>query len=128
MPNIRHIHMLGSGWHMNALKNMKHVFTITDASNIPMMLKLLRADVYIEQDEMFRYQATRAGIIDELLTLKEPSIRKLGWHIFISERSKYQDLMPKINEMLSTLQASGELEKIKQDLFLKYGIDVPKSN
>ncbi|OUR78110.1 hypothetical protein A9Q83_09020 [Alphaproteobacteria bacterium 46_93_T64] len=123
MHNLRHIHMLGSGWHENVLRNMKDVSTIPDASNIPMMLKLLRADVYIEQAEMFRYQAKRSGILDEVLTLNEPSIRKLGWHIFIGKKSKYQFLMPKISAMLETLQASGELKKIKQEIFLKHEIE-----
>jgi len=102
---------------------MKDVSTIPDASNIPMMLKLLRADVYIEQAEMFRYQAKRSGVLDEVLTLNEPSIRKLGWHIFISKKSKYQFLMPKISAMLEMLRASGELEKIKQKIFLKHEIE-----
>jgi len=126
--SIRHIHMLGSGWHINALKNMKNISTIPDASNIPMMLKLLRADLYIEQAEMFRYQAKKAGVLDELVTLNETSIRKLGWHIFIGNKSKYQALIPKINQILARLHASGELEKIKQKIFLKYGIYLPISN
>jgi len=120
--------MLGSGWHINALKNMKNISTIPDASNIPMMLKLLRADLYIEQAEMFRYQAKKAGVLDELVTLNETSIRKLGWHIFIGKKSKYQALIPKINQVLARLHASGELEKIKQKIFLKYGIYLPISN
>lgn len=128
MQNLNHIYMLASGWHINALKNMKIISTVTDASNIPMMLKLLRADVYIEQAEMFRYQAKKAGVLDDLLTLNEPSIRKLGWHLFIGEKSKNQYLLPKINEMLETLRASGELEKIKQEIFIKYEIGIPISS
>ncbi|MCJ8295716.1 MAG: transporter substrate-binding domain-containing protein, partial [Colwellia sp.] len=119
---LRHIHMLGSGWHINALKNMKNVSTILDASNIPMMLKLQRADVYIEQAEMFRYQAQKSGVLDEVITFTKPSIRKLGWHIFIGNKSKYQFLIPQINQLLDSLQASGKLEKIKQRIFIKHGI------
>ncbi|NRA15566.1 MAG: transporter substrate-binding domain-containing protein [Oceanospirillaceae bacterium] len=128
IQNLMHIHMLGSGWHINALKNMKNIITIPDASNIPMMLKLLRADVYIEQAEMFRYQAKKAGVLDELVTFNEPSIRKLGWHIFIGNKSKYQYLIPKINQILESLRASGELEKIKHQIFLKHGIGPQISN
>lgn len=123
MHGIKHIYMLGSGWHENALKNMKNVITTPDASTIPLMLALQRADVYIEQSEMFRYQAKEKGILDELLTLNEPPMKKLGWHIFIGKKSKHQSLMPKINDMLEQLQASGELEKIKMEIFKKYGIE-----
>lgn len=127
LDKLRHIHMLGSGWHINALKNMQHVSTITDASDIPMMLKLQRADVYIEQAEMFIFQAKKAGVFEEVVTFQQPSIRKLGWHIFIGHKSKFQFLMPKINKTLEELQASGELEKIKQQIFSKYGIETPAS-
>ncbi len=123
MHDIEHIHMLGSGWHEKALKNMKNVVTTVDASTIPSMLTLLRADVYIEQSEMFRYQAKVNGVLEEILTLDETPIKKLGWHIFIGKNSKYQSLMPKINEMLEKLQASGELEKIKVEIFKKHGIE-----
>ncbi|NRA15567.1 MAG: transporter substrate-binding domain-containing protein [Oceanospirillaceae bacterium] len=128
IQSLKHIHMFGSGWHKNALKNMKYISTINDASQIPMMLKLLRVDVYIEGAEMFRYQAKKAGILDELVTFNEPSIRELGWHIFIGNKSKYQYLIPKINQILERLRASGELEKIKHQIFLKYGINPPISN
>ncbi len=123
MADVKHIFMLGSGWHKDSLKNMKNIHEIPDATKIPLMLKSLRADVYIEQSEMFKYQAKEAGIADDILTFKEPSIRKMGWHIFIGKKSKYQSLMPKINDTLEQLQATGELEKIKLEIFKKNGIE-----
>ena len=123
MHEIKHVYMLGSGWHENALKNMKIVYEIPDASKVPLMLMTLRADVYIEQAEMFGYQAKELGVFDDVLTLNKPSIRKLGWHIFIGKKSKYQSLMPKINEMLKKLRMSGELEKIKMGIFKRHGIE-----
>lgn len=123
MPEIMHVHMLGSGWHTSALENMKSVSAIPDASLIPLFLVMQRADVYIEQDEMFRFQVKSLGLSDKILTLKEPVIRRLGWHIFISKKSKYCALIPKINETLESLRETGELEKIKQRLFLRHGIE-----
>ena len=123
LPNLRHIHMLGSGWHEQALINMKNVNQINDATRIPLMLAYDRADLYIEQREMFRYQAERLGVIDRLVTIEEPSIRALGWHLFIAKNSDGASLIPKINKVLSKLKASGELEQIKQTLFAKYGIE-----
>lgn len=123
MDDLKHVHMLGSGWHENALKNMKNVFKIVDASNIPIMLNALRTDVYIEQAEMFRYQTKVLGLSEKLLTLNEPVIRKLGWHIFISKESKFSYLMPEIDKMLITLKNTGELEDIKRTIFKKYDIE-----
>lgn len=123
MNDISHVYMLGSGWHENALKNMKTIHKIPNASKIPLMLTTLRADVYIEQTSMFLYQAKKLNISEQVLTFNEPSIRELGWHIFIGKKSKHQSLMPKINKMLETLQSSGELEKIKLEIFKRYGID-----
>ncbi len=122
MHDLAHIHMLGSGWHEQALKNMKNVKTIVDSAAIPTMLKLLRADVYIEHSAMLRYQANEKGILTELLSLDENPIINLGWYIFISKKSKHQPLMPKINKMLETLQASGELHTMKMEIFKKYGM------
>ena len=123
LHNIRHIYMLGSGWHENALKNMKNVTKNVDASTIPIMLKRQRADVYIEQSEMFRYQAKERGVLEEILTLNEFTMKKLGWRIFIGNKSKHQHLIPEINAMLEKLRASGELEKIKSDIFKNNGIE-----
>ncbi len=122
MPHIRHIYMHGSGWHENALKKMKHVITVPDASVIPRMLALGRADVYIEQDEMFRYQARAAGVLDRLSTIEDPVIKKVKWHLFIGNKSKHVSVMSEVDRVLETLEATGELEKIKQELFRKYGI------
>ncbi len=123
MPDITHVHMLGSGWHEDALKNMKNVQKNVDAAKIPLILAYRRADLYIEQAEMFRYQAAQQGVLDQLVTLREPSIRKLGWHLFIAEDSPHARLMPEINATLESLRDSGELEQIKHSLFAKYGIE-----
>ncbi len=90
LHNINHIYMLGSGWHENALKNMKNITKNVDASTIPIMLKRQRADVYIEQAEMFRYQAKEKGVLEDILTLNEFTMKDLGWRIFIGNKSKHQ--------------------------------------
>lgn len=123
MPRIRHIYMHGSGWHENALKKMKKITTVPDASVIPRMLVLDRADVYIEQDEMFWYQAKEQGVADKLLSIEEPVIRTVGWHLFISKESEHVSIMGKVDKTLEDLKASGELDEIKHELCLKYGIE-----
>lgn len=123
MPDISHVHMLGSGWHDEMLKNMAKVQKNVDAAKIPLLLAYNRADLYIEQAEMFRYQARQAGVLDELETLREPSIRRLGWHLFIAKDSPFAELMPQIDATLKAMRESGELDQIKESLFTEYGID-----
>lgn len=122
IPNIRHVHMLGSGWHKNALKDMKIVYTIPDASNIPVILDTQRADLYIEQYEMFHYQAKLHGLEARMLTFPEPQIRQLGWHLFIAKNSPALKLMPEINQKLKELKLSGRLEEIRKEIFSNYGL------
>lgn len=123
MPDLKHIHMRGSGWHIENLKKMKHVDEITDATKIPLLLKLQRYDVYIEQEEMFRYQAKELGILQDIVTFEKPTMNVVGWHIFIGKNSRYKSIIPQINSMLSKLHESGELDKIKHEIFRKNGIE-----
>jgi hypothetical protein len=72
---------------------------------------------------MFRFQAAEAGLLPQLVTLREPSLRKVGWHLFLSKKSPHVGLMSRINEALRQMQASGELERIKLDVFKKNGVE-----
>ena len=122
IPDIRHVHMLGSGWHENALKNLPQVHEISDPTLIPVFLQSLRADVYIEQPEMLRFQARKVGVQDQIVTLEQPVIHSLGWHLFIARNSSHRQILPRLNGLLSELRATGELEEIKQRIFSKYGV------
>lgn len=123
IPSIRHIYMLGSGWHEYHLKHMKHINRLKDSTKIPLMLELGRADLYIEQEEMFRYQANELGVTKNMLTFETPVIQEMNWHLFIGKKSPHQSLMTNINQTLQRLTESGELEKIKRRIFKQYGID-----
>lgn len=122
-PEIRHVHMLGSGWHNSALKDLENVQTVIDSSVIPRFLIYGRADVYIEQEEIFRYQARAQGLLDEIISISDNPIQSLGWHLFIGNESDYLYLVPEINELLKEMKANGELEELKMRLFSKYGIE-----
>ncbi len=122
LPELRHIHMLGSGWHEAALKNMRSVERAIDASRIPGMLVSQRADVYMEQLEMFRFQAEEQGLLGQIVSFPETPLRKVGWHLFIGKKSKHRDLLHRINEVLRQMQASGELDRLKREIFLSNGI------
>lgn len=122
MTALRHVHMLGSGWHEAALKDMRRVERVIDAARIPQMLAMQRADVYIEQLEMFRFQAQEQGLLNEVISFPEISMRKVGWHLFFSKKSKHRGLLPKIDEVRHQMKASGELEQVKRDIFQRNGI------
>ncbi|HSG53708.1 MAG TPA: transporter substrate-binding domain-containing protein, partial [Rheinheimera sp.] len=64
---VVHVNMRGSGWHNHALRNVKHRTEVQDALMIPKMLVQGRADLYIEQAEMFRYQAKELGLLDDII-------------------------------------------------------------
>ncbi len=122
-PSIRHVFMLGSGWHESNLSHMIRIERIKDSSKIPLMLDLGRADLYIEQEELFRYQAQELGLDANMLTLKSPVMQEVGWHLFISNQSSKQHLLAQINTLLDALHHSGELKQIRNQVFKKYGID-----
>jgi polar amino acid transport system substrate-binding protein len=122
LPELRHIHMLGSGWHETALKFMPNVTQAVDAARIPSMLVRMRADLYIEQLEMFRFQAQEVGLLEEIVSFPDLPLRKVGWHLFFGKKSKHLHLLPRIDDELRQMQASGELQRLKVELFQRHGI------
>lgn len=124
MKTLRHVYMLGSGWHETHLSGLARVKTAQNSSSIPLILARNWADVYVEQRELFRFQARAAGVEDELVSLDQNALRTLGWHLFIGETSEHADLIPKIDAVLRELADSGELERIKARIFARYGMTV----
>ena len=119
---VVHVNMRGSGWHNHALRNVKHRTEVQDALMIPKMLVQGRADLYIEQAEMFRYQAKELGLLDDIITIADPVLYRMPWHLFLSTQSPHLSQLDKINQRLQELQQSGELEKIRQTIFHKHGV------
>ncbi|WP_164084745.1 substrate-binding periplasmic protein [Alteromonas flava] len=122
MQELRHVFMRGSGWHEEMLKTAQNVTRVADASVIPMMLIQNRADLYIEQAEMFQFQAAQLGLDEQLLTLPRPIIQRVNWHLFISNKSSNITLLPRLNALLATLKESGELEQLQREIFARYKI------
>lgn len=120
IESLKHVHMLGSGWHEHNLKGFKNITTLKDTQDIPLFLSKGRADIYIEQDKVFKYQLAAQGLQNKLVTLNDPVIEKLGWHLFIGKHSKHRDIIQKVDTLLLSLRDSGELEKIKEKIFSKY--------
>ncbi len=123
LPELRHIHMQGSGWHEEALKRMKRVERVTDAAKVPRMLTEGRVDVYIEQAELLLPQARDVGVADRIVSLRDQPLRRMGWHLFIGKQSRHVGKMARIDEELARLKASGELERIRQEVFRLHGVE-----
>lgn len=124
MKALRHVYMLGSGWHETHLAGVARVKTAQNSSSIPLILARNWADVYVEQRELFRFQAQAAGLEDELVSLDQNALRTLGWHLFIGEKSEHAELIPRIDAVLRELADSGELERIKARIFARYGMTI----
>ncbi|MFC3094467.1 hypothetical protein DRW07_13740 [Alteromonas sediminis] len=123
IQELRHAFMRGSGWHEEMLKKAQNVTRVADASVIPTMLIQNRADLYIEQTEMFRFQAAQLGLDNLLVTLPSPIIERVNWHLFISDKSQNINILPRLNALLKSLKDNGELEALQQEIFARFKID-----
>lgn len=120
--NVYHVHMLGSGWHEEAFRGLDNVLTVANAASIPLILAQHRADVYVEQAEIFEPQVRKLNLESEIVTLHNNVMKSMGWHLFISKNSDFHVDIEKINDQLLQLQSAGILEEVKNRVFLKYGI------
>ncbi|WP_051275377.1 substrate-binding periplasmic protein [Aestuariibacter salexigens] len=116
------VFMRGSGWHIANFQHWRNATQVTEAWRIPEMLTELRADIYVEQAEIVRYQAQQLGLSEQLVTLTSPVIEQVQWHLFISQHSPHQNILSRVDARLLELTESGELDRIKQRIFSKYGL------
>lgn len=123
LSQLTHVHMRGSGWHINKLKPMAIVTQVADASVIPEMLVRNRADLYIEQAELFRYQAKALGLLSSIITLSKPVLKSEGWHLFLSHKSPHTTLLENVDQRLLELKANGQLDVIRDRIFAIYGVE-----
>ncbi|MDM7859810.1 transporter substrate-binding domain-containing protein [Alteromonas sp. ASW11-36] len=128
MQGLRHVFMRGSGWHEQNLAGLKNITQVADAAVIPKLLVQNRADLYLEQAEMFKYQASQLGLQDQLVSLSSPVIKRQGWHLFIGKSSLHVGIVAQVDSLLEDMQSTGELEQLRRIIFARYGIlTVPKA-
>jgi ABC-type amino acid transport substrate-binding protein len=123
MDDIQHIFLRGSGYHEEQFNDAKLTYRLNSIRQIPKyLLDLKRADVFVEQSELFYPVAEEVGLIDKIQTLENIKFKRLHWHLYIRPDSKYVGLMNEIDEALARAIADGTLLAKVEEIFAKYGL------
>lgn len=117
--NLVNIQIIGGGWHTKNLQGAKRMMSVVNSSDILDLLAKNVADIYIEQELLVRYQMKKHGYTGKIIMISN-IMDKTNWHIMIGKDSGYSYLIPKLDELLKRMQASGEQEKLRIKLFQKY--------
>ncbi len=114
-----HISIRGSGWHNAYLKKIKYHNHVDDSKDILTLLKEHRADVYIEQESLVRYQMNRLGMKDFIVEI--PNVMdSTDWSLCVGKKSAFVSIMPAFNALLEQMTTDGSLEKLREEIFSKY--------
>jgi polar amino acid transport system substrate-binding protein len=111
--------ILGAGWHNTNLKDVKHLSQVLNSTKIMELLKHNRADIYIEQTLLVRYQLKQQGMQADIVEI--PNVMDMThWHLCIGKKSPFVDLMPAIDRKLEEMHKNGALKKLQDKIFGKY--------
>jgi len=117
--DIIHGHIVGGGWHSVNLKNAKLLQVAPSSLQILQLLDRNRIDVYIEQTPLIRYQIQKLGFEGRITEIPHV-IEETQWHICISKKSSFVDIMPRLNSLLKEMQKNGSLLKLQEEIFSRY--------
>ncbi len=121
--DLKHVIIGGHGYHEELFKNAKNVNRVLNANQVPRyLLHYQRADLFVEQSELFYPLAKAEGLLDKVETLDNIDFKTLHWHLYIRPDSKHIGLMNAINDELSRLIKNGELQTKVRQIFIKYGL------
>ena len=82
-----------------------------------------RADLFVEQAELFYPLAEEAGLSDEIVTLDNIPFKRLDWHLFIRPDSPNIEAMELVNHALEEAIDDGSLLKQVTAIFSKYKLE-----
>ncbi len=117
--DLINICIIGGGWHTNNLKGVKHLVQVVNSTKVMELLKHNRADVYIEQAVLVRYQMKQLSMKADIVEI--PNVMDVtNWHLCIGRKSSFVDLMPTINRKLEEMQKNGSLKKVQDEIFGRY--------
>ena len=123
MHDLRHVFLEGSGYHEEQFKYAKSIDRLDSIHQIAkFLLDHKRADIFVEQSELFYPVAEEDGLIDNIKTLKNINFKSLQWHLFIRPDSKYVGLMSDVDQALDRAIADSSLLAKVQEIFEKYGL------
>jgi hypothetical protein len=121
--SIKHVIIGGHGYHEELFNDAKFVHRLVSPHQVPQYLLLYkRADLFIEQSELFYPLVEDEGLMNSLVTLDGVDFKSLHWHLYIRPDSKHVGLMVKINQELDRVIKSGLLLSKVQQIFSNYGL------
>ncbi len=92
---------------------------MVNATKIMELLKHNRADIYIEQTLLVRYQLKQLGMQADIVEI--PNVMDMThWNLCIGKKSPFANLMPAIDQKLEEMQKNGALKKLQDKIFSKY--------
>lgn len=123
MGDVRHVFLGGHGYHEEQLKGAKQIHRVGSVRQVPkFLLEYKRADLFIEQSELFYPLAIEAGLIDKVVTLNNIKFKSLRWHLYIRPDSEHVSLMSSVDQALDRAIEQGVLLSKIQEIFAKYGL------
>jgi hypothetical protein len=123
VQDVQHVFLTGSGYHEEQFKHAKSIYRLNSVNQIAkFLLQFKRADIFVEQSELFYPVAEDLGLVDQIKTLENINFKSLHWHLYIRPDSKHVGLMSEVNQTLDRSIADGSLLTKVQEIFLKYGL------
>lgn len=120
--SLRHIYILGGGWHIKNLAGVKFAKRVTNSTTILQHLYQNVSDVYIEQALLVNYQIKLLNYQNKIIEI--PTVMdSTHWHLCIGKKSSFIGLMPEINKVITLMEKNGSLEKLRDKIFNKYRSD-----
>jgi len=113
-------YILGGGWHTKHLGEMARKSVEVNSTDILRLLALNRADIYIEQEVLVRYQMSESDYGKDILMIPN-IIDETAWHIMFSKNSESSDIViSSLNKLLHSMRQSGDLEVLRRKIYSNY--------
>lgn len=123
LDDIKHAFLGGSGYHEEQFKNAKVKYKLNSIHQIAkFVLEYKRADIFVEQSELFYPVAEELGLVDEIESLDNIQFKSLYWHLYIRNNSKHVGLMHEVDKALDKAIEDGQLLRKVREIFLRYGL------
>ncbi len=107
----------GVGTSEDGTKDMKTVYMANNLEQLMIMLAENRMDVAVS-DSFSGLVAIKKLGLENKIRLLTPPLQKTEIYHFLNE--KHKDLIPKVEQVIRNMQASGELEQVRKQIIDKY--------
>ncbi len=118
-PELRHVAIVGAGWHSTQLDGVKELEYVQDSMHILKLLRYNRADVYIEQRPLMSYQMKTLGYADNIIEIAN-TMDATHWHLMIGKTSAYIPVLARLDALLTQLEKRQELDALREQIFSRY--------